>query len=98
LAGAACGYADNIGNLAALGWAVELIAQQHGVMGIQAEHYPVIGRHLLAAVLAAVKEILGDAATDDYATAWSETDGALAETFVDREAEIYAEQIATPGD
>jgi nitric oxide dioxygenase len=63
-------------------------------MGIQAEHYPVIGRHLLVAV----KEIFGDAATDDYVAAWSETDEALAETFDDREAELYAEQFATPGD
>src|SRR3954464_11807809 len=60
LAGAICAYAVNIDNLAALGPAVELIAQKHCSLGIQPEHYPVVGKHLLTAI----KDILGDAATD----------------------------------
>ncbi len=56
LAGAICAYAANIDNLGALGPAVELIAQKHCSLGIQAEHYPIVGKHLLAAV----KEVLGD--------------------------------------
>ena len=59
LAGAICAYAANIDNLAALGPAVELIAQKHCSLGIQPEHYPIVGKHLLAAI----KDVLGDAAT-----------------------------------
>src|SRR5690242_1891857 len=50
LAGAICAYAANIDNLGALGPAVELIAQKHCSLGIQAEHYPIVGKHLLVAV------------------------------------------------
>src|SRR5687768_5507383 len=56
LAGAICAYAANIENLSALGPAVELIAQKHCSLGIQPEHYPVVGRHLLVAI----KDVLGD--------------------------------------
>ena len=47
LAGAICAYAANIDNLGALGTAVELIAQKHCSLGIQPEHYPIVGKHLL---------------------------------------------------
>ncbi|HEX6960561.1 MAG TPA: globin domain-containing protein, partial [Lacipirellula sp.] len=60
LAGAICAYAANIDNLAALGPAVELIANKHCSLGIQPEHYPIVGQHLLAAI----KDVLGGAATD----------------------------------
>src|SRR5829696_6491916 len=66
LAGAICAYAANIDNLGALGPAVELIAQKHCSLGIQAEHYPIVGKHLLVAV----KDILGDAVTPEVAAAW----------------------------
>ena len=59
LAGAICAYAANIDNLAALGPAVELIAQKHCSLGIRPEHYPIVGKHLLVAI----KDVLGDAAT-----------------------------------
>lgn len=93
LAGAICAYAANIDNLAALGPAVELIAQKHCSLGIQAEHYPIVGKHLLAAI----KEVLGDAATEEVLAAWGEAYGFLAEIFIEREAAIYREQAAVPG-
>src|SRR5215471_15985444 len=93
LAGAICAYAANIDNLAALGPAVELIAQKHCSLGIQAEHYPIVGKHLLAAI----KDVLGDAATDEIVGAWAAAYGVLATIFVEREQEIYAEQAAQAG-
>lgn len=93
LAGAICAYAANIDNLGALGPAVELIAQKHCSLGIQAEHYPIVGRHLLVAI----KDVLGDAATDEVIAAWSEAYGFLAQVFIGREAAIYEEQAAAPG-
>jgi nitric oxide dioxygenase len=93
LAGAICAYAANIDNLAALGPAVELIAQKHCSLGIQPEHYPIVGKHLLAAI----KDVLGDAATDEIIAAWGEAYGFLAQVFIDRERDIYREQAAAPG-
>lgn len=93
LAGAICAYATNIDNLEALGPAVELIAHKHCSLGIQPEHYPIVGKHLLAAI----KEVLGDAATDDVLAAWGEAYGLLADICIGREAGIYREQAAAPG-
>lgn len=93
LAGAICAYAANIDNLAALGPAVELIAQKHCSLGIQAEHYPIVGKHLLVAI----KDVLGDAATDEIIAAWAEAYGFLAKIFIEREAAIYREQAAADG-
>jgi nitric oxide dioxygenase len=93
LAGAICAYAVNIDNLGALGPAVELIAQKHCSLGIRPEHYPIVGKHLLVAV----KDVLGDAVTDEVTAAWAEAYGFLAEIFIAREAEIYREQEAADG-
>jgi nitric oxide dioxygenase len=93
LAGAICAYAANIDNLAALGPAVELIAQKHCSLGIQAEHYPIVGKHLLTAI----KDVLGSAATDEILGAWGEAYGFLAEIFIGREQQIYETQRASRG-
>jgi nitric oxide dioxygenase len=93
LAGAICAYAANIDNLAALGPAVELIAQKHCSLGILPEHYPIVGKHLLVAI----KDVLGDAASEEVIAAWGEAYGLLAKIFIDREAEIYREQAAVAG-
>src|SRR5688500_597214 len=93
LAGAICAYAANIDNLAALGPAVELIAQKHCSLGIQPEHYPIVGKHLLAAI----KDVLGDAATDEVIAAWGEAYGLLAKVFINREEEIYQAHESAPG-
>ena len=86
LAGAICAYAQNIENLGALTGAVELIAQKHASLGVQPEHYPIVGKHLLASI----REVLGAAATDDVINAWAAAYGMLAEIFIAREAQIYA--------
>lgn len=93
LAGAICAYAANIDNLGALGPAVELIAQKHCSLGIQAEHYPIVGKYLLMAIV----DILGEAATEEVLAAWGEAYGFLAKIFIDREQAIYDEQAAQPG-
>ncbi|GMU33334.1 MAG: hypothetical protein AMXMBFR20_12060 [Planctomycetia bacterium] len=46
-AGAIYAYAPNIDTLAALGPAVELIAQKHCSLGIKPEHDPIVGKYLL---------------------------------------------------
>ena len=93
LAGAVCAYAANIDNLGALGPAVELIAQKHCSLGILPEHYPIVGKHLLAAV----KDVLGDPITPEVTAAWGEAYGLLADILIRREDEIYSEQAASNG-
>jgi nitric oxide dioxygenase len=93
LAGAVCAYFSNIDNLSVLGPAVELIAQKHCSLGVQPEHYPIVGQHLLAAI----KEVMGDAVTDDIVAAVSEAYGVLADICIGREVEIYRAQASQPG-
>ncbi|RCS48264.1 NO-inducible flavohemoprotein [Bremerella cremea] len=93
LAGAICAYFTHIDNLAALGPAVELIAQKHCSLGIQPEHYPIVGKHLLAAI----GDVLGDAVTEEIAEAVTEAYQVLAAVCIEREEEIYQQQRSVPG-
>jgi nitric oxide dioxygenase len=81
LAGAILAYASNIDNLAVLGPAVERIAQKH------------VGYNILAAI----KDVLGDAATDEILDAWGQAYWFLADILKDREAAIRAQIEATAG-
>jgi nitric oxide dioxygenase len=93
LAGAICAYFTHIDNLAVLKPAVELIAQKHCSLGIQPEHYPIVGEHLLAAI----KDIMGDAVTQEVEDAVVEAYQVLADVCIGREREIYEHQLAMPG-
>jgi nitric oxide dioxygenase len=52
LASAVFAYAANIGNPGALGPVVNRIVHKHVSIGIRAEHYPIVGQHLLGAIAA----------------------------------------------
>ena len=93
LAGAICAYAANIDNLEVLGGAVELIAQKHASLQVKAEHYPIVGENLLASI----REVLGEGATDEVINAWAEAYGFLANILIGRENQIYAGQLEQPG-
>lgn len=88
LAGAICAYAANIDNLDVLGDAVELIAQKHASLRIESQDYPIVGTNLLASI----KEVLGEAATEDIINAWQEAYEFLAQILIAREQQIYIEQ------
>lgn len=93
LAGAICAYAANIDNLEVLGGAVELIAQKHASLMIKPEHYPIVGENLLASI----REVLGEGATDDVINAWGEAYGFLVDILTGREKEIYDDNAEKPG-
>ena len=93
LAAAICAYAANIDNLDALSDAVELIANKHASLRIQPEHYPIVGENLLKSI----KEVLGNAATDDIIDAWGKAYFFLADILIGREKQIYTEQENAPG-
>ncbi|HEX2943865.1 MAG TPA: NO-inducible flavohemoprotein [Rhodopila sp.] len=93
LAGAVLAYARNIDNLGVMGGAVERIAQKHVALNILPEHYPFVAD----ALLGAIKDVLGAAATDEIIAAWGEAYWFLAELLIGREATVYRELAARPG-
>ncbi|HHS99795.1 MAG TPA: hypothetical protein ENK73_02970 [Thiomicrospira sp.] len=88
LANAVIAYAQNIEHLEKLGGAIEQIAAKHVETLVKPEHYPLVGESLLVAI----KEVLGDAATDEVINAWSEAYFFLGDILIHREEEMYAEQ------
>lgn len=88
LAMAVMGAAENIENLSAIMPLVQTIGVRHVACGVKPEHYPIVGANLLGAI----KEVLGDAATDEILKAWEEAYGVLAEIFIAEEAKLYAAQ------
>lgn len=93
LAAAVLAYAQNIDNLGALAPAVERIAQKHVGLNILPEHYPYVAN----ALLKAISEVLGEAASEEILKAWGEAYWFLAELLIGREAEIYRAHAAAPG-
>lgn len=93
LASAILAYAQHIDQLAALAPAVERIAQKHVGLQIKAEHYPFVAE----ALLGAIKDVLGDAATEEVLGAWGEAYWFLAHILIGRENQIYNEIESAPG-
>lgn len=93
LASAVFAYAANIRNPDALGPVVNRIVHKHVSVGIRAEHYPIVGRHLLGAIA----ETLGDAATPPLLAAWDEAYASLAALFIQAEKTLYAGAGIEPG-
>lgn len=93
LTAAVIAYGRNIDNLGVLASRVERIAQKHVALNILPEHY-----HFVAtALLGAIKDVLGDAATEEVLEAWGEAYWFLADLLMARESNIYARLAAAPG-
>ena len=93
LAGAVLAYAENIENLPALLGAVAHIANKYVSVGIRAEHYPIVGKHLIASI----KEVLGDAATPELIDAWTAAYMQLADVLIGAEKAIYDKNAVAEG-
>lgn len=65
--------------------AVKQIAQKHRSLVVKPEHYPIVGEYLLAAI----KEVLGDAATEEIIQAWGDAYGVIAGVFINMEKDMY---------
>ncbi|WP_419881521.1 NO-inducible flavohemoprotein [Peribacillus sp. B-H-3] len=94
----ALGYAvyaagEHITNLDAIKPVIERISQKHRAIGIKAEQYPVVGETLLDAV----KDVLGDAATDEIIEAWGKAYGYISDAFIELEKKLYAETKSQTG-
>lgn len=86
-------YAKNIENLAALTTAVERIAQKHTSFNIKADHYAIVGHHLIETL----RELASDVFTADVEEAWTCAYQFLAQIFIDREAELYQQRAESLG-
>lgn len=78
---------EHITNLEAIMPVITRITEKHRAIGVVPEQYPVVGETLLQAV----KDVLGDAATDEIIDAWGKAYGYIAEAFIDIEKKLYAE-------
>ena len=88
----ALGYAvyaagEHITNLQDIQPVIERISQKHRAIGITPDQYPVVGETLLQAV----KEVLGEAATDDILEAWGKAYGYISDSFISLEKKLYEE-------
>ena len=81
--------AQNIDNLEAILPAVKKIGSVHVNSYVKPEHYPIVGKNLLLAI----KEVLGDAATEEVLNAWAEAYEVIAKVFIDVEKDMYIDQI-----
>ena len=93
LADAVLAYARNIDNLGVLAGAVERITQKHVSLNILPEHYAFVAD----ALLGAIQDVLGQAATPEICAAWSDAYWFLADLLIGREAAIYRELASQPG-
>jgi nitric oxide dioxygenase len=84
LARAVYAYAANIEDPTCLAAVLEGIANKHASLGVKPEQYPIVGQHLLASI----KAVLGDAATEDVISAWAQAYGNLADILMGRESEL----------
>jgi nitric oxide dioxygenase len=80
-------YADTMDRLTDLGPMIERIAQKHVALNIRPEHYPLVGE----ALLGAIRDVLGAAATEEVLAAWAEAYAFLADVLMERESELYQE-------
>lgn len=85
LSDAVLAYAKHIDNIEVLLPVVERIAHKHASLGIQANHYALVGESLLAAI----QEVLNLPDNHAALSAWAEAYGVLANVFIDTEANIY---------
>lgn len=87
---AAAANIDQLGNILPV---VKQIAEKHRALGVLPEHYPIVGETLLAAI----SQVLGDAATPEIINAWAKAYEVIADAFIGVEAEKYREAAETPG-
>ncbi|MFF5445066.1 globin domain-containing protein [Streptomyces sp. NPDC012888] len=70
------------------------IAHKHASLGVTREQYPVVHRHLFAAIA----EVLDDAVTPEVAEAWDEVYWLMANALIAAEERLYAARRVAAGD
>jgi len=88
LAMAVVAYAENIEDLTPLAGAVAAIAQRHVRSHVRPQHYAPVA----TALLGAISDVLGEAATPQILDAWGQAYWQLADLLQATEAELMAAQ------
>ncbi|MFD1362475.1 NO-inducible flavohemoprotein [Lentibacillus salinarum] len=78
---------ENIDSLDQIHQLVDRIAEKHVSLGVQPEQYPVVGE----ALLQAIKDVLGNQATDEVIDAWCDAYDYIANLFIELETKKYLE-------
>lgn len=89
LATAVLAAAKHIDNLSAILPHVTQISHKHRALQIKPEHYPIVGKHLLKAI----KQVLGESATDEVIDAWAAAYGEIADVFISIEKQMYDDAL-----
>lgn len=69
------------------------IANKHASLGIIADQYPIVHKHLFEAIV----QVLGDAVTEEVAAAWDEVYWQMADALIGMEKRLYADAGVEPG-
>ena len=77
--------AQNIDRLETLLPAVQKIGARHVELNVKPEHYPIVGQNLLQAL----KDVLGDGATEEVMEARGKAYNIIADIFINVEKDIY---------
>ncbi|MEE2031326.1 globin domain-containing protein [Rhodococcus chondri] len=95
LAGAIAAYASLLvsDNVAEPGDLLSRIANKHASLGILADQYDIVHKHLFEAIV----EVLGDAVTPEVAAAWDEVYWDMAKALVTMETQLYLDSGVDPG-
>ncbi|WP_249226813.1 NO-inducible flavohemoprotein [Alicyclobacillus mengziensis] len=92
LAAAVYAAAAHLNDMTSILPALERIAQKHRSLQIKPEQYPIVGENLLGAI----KEVLGDAATDEIIDAWAGAYGVIADALIRMEEALYRDTESQP--
>lgn len=93
LANAVLAYAENIENPSVLIGVLKGIGSKHISLNIQPEQYKIVGNHLIASI----KEVIGEPATDEILEAWTTAFYQLADIMINLEKDLYAENLSKAG-
>lgn len=93
LAGAVLAYAEHIENPEVLINVLKSIGNKHVSLHITPEQYDIVGLHLISSI----KEVLGDAASDELIEAWTQAYQELAQIMISIEYEMYESNLQKDG-
>ncbi|KNE21111.1 NO-inducible flavohemoprotein [Virgibacillus pantothenticus] len=77
--------AANIDQLEKIVPHVYQIAHKHRSLNVRPDQYPIVGKYLLLAM----KDVLGETASDDIIAAWEKAYGIIADLFIQAEKKLY---------
>lgn len=86
-------YAENIENPSVLLPVLQRIGDKHTSLQIKPQQYQIVGNHLIASI----KEVLGDGASDELLIAWTKAYQQLADLMINMEQTMYQQKESLPG-